>query len=160
MRNSSGSPEPAGNQTTLKIDVTDLQILEILRENGRTPNNEIAARLSISEGTVRNRIKKMMDGGFLSVRGLTNPDLREDKQIIFILVKISPHKDWDMVARRIAGFPGVVSVCMLTGRFDLLIETYIEPRNLIHMLSDRLSGIESIVSTESLICVRSYNKWI
>ena len=159
MHSYNGSPESAGSQS-LKIDATDLQILAILRENGRTPNNEIAARLSISEGTVRNRIKKMMDSGFLAVRGLTNPNLREDKEIIFILMNVSPHRDWDMVARRIADLPGVLSVCMLTGRFDLLIETFIAPNDLIHLLSDRLSDIESIVSTETMICVRSYNRWI
>ncbi len=159
MRNFNGDPESAAGQSP-KIDATDLQILEILRENGRTPNNEIATRLSISEGTVRNRIKKMMDSGFLAVRGLTNPNLREDREIIFVLVNISPHRDWDVVARRIAELPGVVSVCMLTGRFDLLIETFIEPHDLIHMLSDRLSGIDSIVATETMICVRSYNRWI
>lgn len=148
-----------GNQG-FKIDATDLQILEILRQNGRTPNNEIAARLSISEGTVRNRIKKMIDNGFLSVQGLTNPNLREDREIIFVLIKVTLHRDWDSVARRLAELPGVVSVCMLTGRFDLLVETYIEPHRLIQLLSDQLSSIENIISTESLICVRSYRKWV
>ena len=44
----------------MKIDSTDLKIIQILEENGRTPNNEIAARISISEGTVRNRRRSSM----------------------------------------------------------------------------------------------------
>ncbi|MCK5094059.1 MAG: AsnC family protein, partial [Spirochaetes bacterium] len=64
----------------------NLKILQILEENGRTPNNEIAARLSISEGTVRNRIKKLTESNFLKVKGLTNPEHWSDKQLIFILV--------------------------------------------------------------------------
>jgi len=58
----------------MKLDETDLNIIALLKENGRIQNNDIASRLSISEGTVRNRIKKLIDNDFLSIRGLVNPE--------------------------------------------------------------------------------------
>jgi DNA-binding Lrp family transcriptional regulator len=41
----------------LRLDETDSRIVAILEENGRIPNNEIATRLNLSEGTIRNRTK-------------------------------------------------------------------------------------------------------
>jgi Lrp/AsnC family transcriptional regulator for asnA, asnC and gidA len=144
----------------MKIDAVDLNILKILEEYGRTPNNIVAKKLSLSEGTVRNRIKKLTDNHLLQVKGLTNPNVRTDKQLIYILAKIPLHKEWDATAKKIAQMPGVKSVSMVTGRFDALIEVFIEPHQIFHFLNESLSEIENIVSTESLLVVRSYKKWV
>ncbi|MBN2323784.1 MAG: Lrp/AsnC family transcriptional regulator [Spirochaetes bacterium] len=144
----------------MKIDEVDMKVIDILEENGRTPNNEIAARLHISEGTVRNRIKKLTESGFLKVKGLCNPDKRKDKQLIFILVSLEVTKRWDEIALKVSELPGVKSVSMITGRFDLLVKLFIEPHNLIKFLTQDLSGVGSISSTESLITIKSFNNWV
>jgi Lrp/AsnC family transcriptional regulator for asnA, asnC and gidA len=145
---------------SMKIDDVDMRIIDVLSENGRTPNNEIAARLAISEGTVRNRIKKLTESGFLKVKGLTNPNIRTDKQLIFILASLEMTKHWEDIARKVSELPGVKSVSMITGRFDLLIKLFIEPHNLINFLTHDLSGVGSISSTESLVTIKSFNKWV
>lgn len=144
----------------MKLDDTDLKIIDVLAGNGRTPNNEIAERLSISEGTVRNRIKKLADGGFLRVKGLTNPDEHTERQLIFILVKLEVTKNWKDIARAVSELPWVKSVSMITGRFDLIVEIFIEPHNLINFLTEDLGGIGSISSTESLTTIKNFNKWV
>lgn len=145
---------------TMKIDEIDMKIIDILEENGRTPNNEIASRLHISEGTVRNRIKKLIESDFLKVKGLTNPNKRTDKQLIFILAHLEVTKNWEDIAQKISELPGVKSVSMITGRFDLLIKLFIEPHNLINFLTQDLSSVGLIASTESLVTIKSFNKWI
>ena len=144
----------------MKIDNVDLGILKLLEENGRTPNNVIAKKLSLSEGTVRNRIKKLSDNQLLQVKGLTNPNVRTDKQLIYILAKIPLHKEWDATAKRIAQIPEVKAVSMLTGRFDALIEVFLEPYKLFQFLNEKMSEIPNVVSTESMIAVRTYKKWV
>ena len=144
----------------MKIDEVDMKIIDVLEENGRAPNNEIAARLQISEGTVRNRIKKLTESEFLKVKGLTNPNKRTDKQLIFILAKLDSTKKWEETASKIAELTDVKSVSMITGRFDLLIKLFIEPHKLIEFLSHDLSGIGTISSTESLVTIKSFNKWV
>ena len=42
-----------------ELDDTDLNIIELLEENGRRPNVEIARLIGISESTVRKRIERM-----------------------------------------------------------------------------------------------------
>ncbi len=144
----------------MKIDGINLKILQILEENGRTPNNEIAARLSISEGTARNRIKKLTESNFLKVKGLTNPEHWPDKQLIFILVQLEMTKKWKDIARSVSELPGVKSVSMITGRFDLIIELFLEPHNLINFLTNDLAGVGNISSTESMVTIKNFKKWI
>ena len=144
----------------MKIDYINLKILQILEENGRTPNNEIAVRLSISEGTVRNRIKKLTESNFLKVKGLTNPEHWSDKQLIFILVQLEMTKKWKEIARSVSELPGVKSVSMITGRFDLIIELFLEPHNLINFLTNDLAGVGNISSTESMVTIKNFKKWV
>jgi Lrp/AsnC family transcriptional regulator for asnA, asnC and gidA len=144
----------------MKIDQVDLKIVEILGESGRIPNNEIAAKLSISEGTVRNRIKKLTENNFLRVKGLLNPDEGSGKQLIFILVTLVMTKNWKEVAERVSELPNVKSVSMITGRFDLVIELFIEPHNLISFLTEQLSTVGEIKSTESLVTIKNFKKWV
>ena len=144
----------------MKLDTTDLNIIQILEKNGRTPNNEIAARISISEGTVRNRIKKLIDSNFLMVKGLTNAEHWIDKQLIFILVQLEITKNWKAIAQKVSELKVVKSVSMITGRFDLIIELFIEPHNLINFLTHDLASVGNISSTESLVTIKNFNKWV
>jgi len=144
----------------MKTDRTDISIVQILENNGRIPNNEIAARLGISEGTVRNRIKKLTENNFLKIRGQVNPDADRTKQFIFILVKLAITKRWKEIAEQVSKLPNVKSVSMITGRFDLIVEVYIEHQNLIDFLTHDLADVGDILSTESLVTIRNIDKWV
>ena len=45
----------------MSFDPLDAAILDLLRQNGRMSNREIGRALDISEGTVRQRLKKLED---------------------------------------------------------------------------------------------------
>ena len=155
-----GRTDHANEGTAMKIDEVDMKIIDILEENGRTANNEIASRLHISEGTVRNRIKKLTESEFLRVKGLTNPNKRTDKQLIFILASLEVTKNWEEIAGKVAKLSAVKSVSMITGRFDLIIKVFIEPHNLIQFLTQDLSRVGSIASTESLVTIKTFGTWV
>jgi Lrp/AsnC family transcriptional regulator for asnA, asnC and gidA len=144
----------------MKIDETDRGIISILEKNGRVPNNEVAARLAISEGTVRNRIKKLTDNNYLKIRGQIDPDANSEKQLIFILVKLVITKRWREIAEKVSLLPNVKSVSMITGRFDLIVEVYIEHHSLIDFLTHDLAEVGDISSTESLVTIGNFNKWV
>lgn len=144
----------------MKIDETDKRILEILTEDGRIPNNEIASKLDISEGTVRNRIKKLKEGNFLRFAGLTNLDMREDKSYGFVLVKLISTKRWVTIAEEVSALENVVSVSLTTGRFDLIVEFFIETQNLLDFLTSALPKVDGIASTETLLTIKCIDKWM
>jgi len=144
----------------MKLDKINQKIIKILSEDGRMPNNEIASKVGVSEGTIRNRIKKLLSEGFLKVRGLINPDKFFDKQLIYILIKLEISRNWKEIAQKVSELPEVRSVSMITGRFDLLVELFIEPYHLLHFLTEELTKIGNISSTESLVTIKNFKKWI
>ena len=144
----------------MKIDDVDLNIMRCLEENGRIPNNEIASTLSLSEGTIRNRMQKLLNNNLLRVKGLTNPDIRSDKVLFFILIKVALHKDWAKSGEKLARIPEVKSVSMVTGRFDIILEVFLPSDQIMRFISDQISDIKNILSTESLLVVKSHEKWI
>jgi DNA-binding Lrp family transcriptional regulator len=48
-------------------DKIDLQIIETLRVDGRTPNKSIAKRLNVSETTIASRIRAMTERNVMRV---------------------------------------------------------------------------------------------
>ncbi len=146
--------------TSLQVDEVDWQIIRILEKNGRAQNKEIAEQVGVSEGTVRNRIKKLMDNRFLRVRGLTNPNDRTDEALVYMGIKISVNRDSMKVSDAVSRLACVKSVAVVTGRYDLLVEVYVEPYNIIRFLSTELAKIDAIVSVESFIALHCVNKFV
>lgn len=144
----------------MKIDNIDLEIAKILEEDGRISINEIATRLSISEGTARNRYKKMTDNGFLKIKGLINPDHNRVKQCIYILVTLQRNDNWVVAGEKISKLADVKSVSMVTGRFHFVVEVFIDPHDLIDFLTKKLPSIGEIAFTETLVTVRNFKKWV
>lgn len=144
----------------MELDELDLKIVGLLKEDGRGTNHELAERLSVSEGTIRNRIKKLADGGFLAIRGMTNPELIHDRRVVFLGMKVAMSKDLAVTAEAVSKLPNVSAVSVVTGRYDIIAEIFIEPYKIIEFLSKDLAGLSSIVSTESFVALKNYNKWI
>ncbi len=143
-----------------KIDKTDWKVIRMLEKNGRATNKEIAEHIGVSEGTVRNRIKKLTDDQFLRIRGLTNPNDRTDEALVYMGVKIAVNRNSIKVSEAVSKLSCVKSVAVGTGRFDLLVEVYVEPYNIIKFLSTELAKIDSIVSVESFIALHCVNKYV
>ena len=55
------------------MDKLNKNIIEILKSDGRIPNAEIARNLGVSEGTIRRRIKIMIDEKVLNVYAVPDP---------------------------------------------------------------------------------------
>lgn len=143
------------------LDNTASKIIELLKDNGRISNKVIAEKLGISEGTVRNRIKSLIDEGHLKLAGLIAPDKNPEKQLVLLGINLSASKDLQEKAEAIAKFPEVKSALISTGRYDLLIELWVDVKyGLIDFLSNSLAKVDGVVSTESFIIMKSYNKWI
>ena len=143
------------------LDNTASKIIELLKDNCRISNKVIAEKLGISEGTVRNRIKSLVDEGQLKLAGLIAPDKSPEKQLVLLGINLSASKDLQEKAEAIAKFPEVKSASISTGRYDLLIELWVDVKyGLIDFLSNSLAEIDGVVSTESFIIMKSYNKWI
>ena len=143
------------------LDDTSKNIIALLKNDARISNKEIAGKLGVSEGTVRNRIKLLLDDGILKLTGLISPDKDPEKQLVMLGINLAVSKDLQEKAEEIVRLPGVKSASITTGRYDLLVEVWVDVKyGLISFLSDSLSKVNGVISTESFIIMKSYNKWI
>ena len=78
----------------ISLDEIDNQILEILKQDHRTPHTEIAAALKISRNTVNNKINNLIDKNIIrNHKIILDPNWFFEKTI-FIEVKTNPHEPW------------------------------------------------------------------
>lgn len=145
---------------TMELDSTDWNIITILQE-GYENNNAIARRLGLSEGTIRARIKRLREAGIMRIRALINPDVLDNKQLALVAMRVAESRLLETKAEELAQLPNVLSVSIASGRYDLIAEVLVDSnRGLVRFLTEELSGVEGVVSSESFLMLKSYNKYV
>jgi Lrp/AsnC family transcriptional regulator for asnA, asnC and gidA len=151
-----GRVPPQGMQP----DDTDWKIISVLK-TGAVPNNTIARKLGVSEGTVRARLKRLKEAGILQIRALMNPDVLSNKQLVIVAVRVAESKLLERKAEELSRLENVLSVSIASGRYDLIAEVLVDSnRGLVRFLTEELSSIEGILASESFIMLKSYNKYV
>lgn len=144
---------------SVRLDDVDLGIISFLQPEGRLPFSEIATRLSVSEGTVRQRYRRLVDSGVLQVVGVADPFRIGYKAMAMIGIKVAIEGDHgvDDVAQEIAEFSQVSYVVMSTGGFDLLVEVIVEDNDeFARFLTEELHRVQGVASTETFMLLRVY----
>lgn len=143
-----------------ELDELDWSIVNEMRREELT-NNALAERLGVSEGTVRQRLKRLKDANVLRFRAQINPDALARQQLAVIAVSIAESRLLDEKARQIAALENVLSVSIMSGQYDLMAEILVDSnRGLVRFLTETLPAVEGIVRTESFLALRSYNKFV
>ena len=144
----------------MQPDKVDWQIIDLLSEQYET-NTMIAKKLGVSEGMIRQRIKRLQDADIFKIRALRNTEVLENQQLAIVTANISESKLLDKKAKEILTLKNVLSVSILSGQYDLLIEVLVDSnKGLIKFLTEQLSKIEGISKTETFLMLKSYNKWV
>jgi len=145
----------------IELDALDRGIIEALRKDGRMNNSAVAAELGVAEGTIRQRIKKLLDTGAFRVAGMLNPQILPDHQMCVIGLKVDESRHLEQRARDVAELPEVRSVAIVTGRYDLLVEVLVSSnQGLIRFLSESLAEVSGITSSETFLLLKTYDKWV
>ena len=107
-------------ELNMEIDGKDIQLLEILEKNSKTPVQEIAEKTGIPASTVHHRIKKLESNKI--IKGYTavlNPKIMGKAFSAYVMVNGSPEKylDDDFFKHKY-----VAEVSAVTGNYDLIIK--------------------------------------
>lgn len=139
----------------LKIDTTTIDIIKHLRD-GRKSLKRIADDLSISENTVRSRINQLKKEGILSISGLVRPDAIPGHRSVMVGVKLST---MNLVKKgeEFSKLKGVVSVSVVTGRFDLILIVLLKDGfGLLEFYTEQVSRLKDVQSVETFVVYKSY----
>jgi Lrp/AsnC family transcriptional regulator for asnA, asnC and gidA len=137
-----------------KPDAVDQHVLSILEENGRATNREIAEAVGVSEGTVRNRIERLIRDDVLRIVGVTNPAKLglNTAAVISISAELSRITD---IAERIAQAQGVVYVGYTTGNADIIVLAFFPSNDeLTDFMTQTLAAIPGILKAETNIILK------
>ena len=140
----------------MKIDEINISIINHLKD-GRVPFKKIADDLHLSEGTIRARVKKLQEEGVLEVTGLVDPEAIADKHLVMVGVNL---KHMDLVAKgeEFSKLRGVISVCVVTGRFDLILMVMLKKKfGMVEFYTEEVSKIENVRSVETFVIYKSFN---
>ena len=100
------------------MDELDTRIIEILQGDGRASNAGIARQVGVSEGTVRRRLKRLVQEEYIQVVALPDPaKMGYDSQAL-VGVQVDPDKV-SQVADDLSGLKEVKWVAITTGAFDI-----------------------------------------
>ena len=144
----------------MQPDQLDWKIINVLSKK-HIPNSTLAKKLQVSEGTVRQRLKKLQKRGVLKVRALRDPNILENQQLAIVAATLMEAKLLDKKAQEVSELENVLSVSIVSGRYDILIEVLVESnRGLVSFLTEKLSTVKGISKTETFVILKSYEKWV
>lgn len=137
------------------MDDLDRRLIEALQENGRESFRRIAARLGVSEATIRARYARLTGEGILQVVAVTNPlGLGFDQALVGVKTNGSPEEAADAIAR----WPEADYVVVTAGRFDLVVEVVVADRRELLDLTNRMRALDGVVSTETFFYLEMWKQ--
>ncbi len=119
------------------MDDLDMRIVDILRRDGRVSNAGIARAVGVSEGTVRRRLKRLIDENLVEMRVILNLG-RKARTVVG--VHLDP-QSVDGVLDSVSRLDGVTFACVTTGRYDMLIWAEAESAESLRQLITRTIGV-------------------
>lgn len=129
----------------------------MLQDDGRRPYKEIAAALSVSEGTIRNRVNWMRDAGMLQIAAISDPSSFNYQTDSMLGVKVAPHATPKDVAARLGEHPEVVFILWVTGRYDLIVEIVSDAEDILcNFLENHCFNQTDITSVEVMKSLATY----
>jgi Lrp/AsnC family transcriptional regulator for asnA, asnC and gidA len=138
-----------------RTDDLDRSIIEALQANGRESFRSIAARVGVSEATVRARYSRLTAEGILQVVGVTNPlGLGYEQALVGVKTSGSPQQAADAIAQ----WPEADYVVATAGQFDLLVELVAADRRHLLELTSRLRSLPDVVSTETFVYLEMWKQ--
>ena len=139
------------------------KIIELLCENARLSVSELAKRCGASEAEVTTAITSLEKQGIICgyTAILDDRALGENRVRALIEVKVTPKREggFDEVARRIAKYPEVTDVMLISGGFDLLLT--VEGTSLAkvaNFVSEKLATIDGVLSTSTGFILKKYKE--
>jgi Lrp/AsnC family transcriptional regulator for asnA, asnC and gidA len=138
------------------MDQLNLDIIALLQRDGRKTYTEIARLLDVSEGTIRNRVPRLIDDKVIQIVGVAEPrELGYDAPAIIYLSVVPA--DLEDVARAITKLPQVSYLIMISGEFDLLVEVMCRDREeLTSLLNDKIRIIPGVTKTQTFFILHTY----
>ena len=133
------------------MDDTGRSIVGILETSGRASNAMIARSVGVSEGTVRRRVKHLIEQKAITITAVPDPKWMGYDSEALIGVQVDPDKI-DEVASKLSSLSNTRWVAVTTGSYDVFAwATVIDAQALGAFLREEVGTITGVRRTETFV---------
>ncbi len=134
------------------MDLTDIQIINILKKDARTPVKDISAAVNLSAPAVKERMDKLKSAGVIKAYTvvLEPKALGKTMKAFMFLTLRSPEKAekfMDVIAKE----KDILSCYFLTGDFDYMIEIATQDTVMLEKMISELRNLAEFSRTRTII---------
>ena len=136
----------------MELDDLDISIMRELQQDGRASFTDLANKLNVSHGTIRNRVARLQEGQMLKIIGWVNPQAVGYTLPANIQIAVEPPNRIHEVANQLVDLPEARFVAMMSGEYDLFVD--VNTRDLKHMtdlMAEHIYPIEGVTRTRTNI---------
>lgn len=139
------------------IDEKDLKIVNLLHENARIPNAEIARQLDMAPSAVFERIRRLEESGIITgYETKLNPEILGLGLVAFIFIRTDDRVGTHKTANAIAKLPGVQEIHDVAGEDCYVVKLRVrDTQDLAAFMQEHLGKMKSIRSTRTTIVLQT-----
>jgi DNA-binding Lrp family transcriptional regulator len=135
------------------MDSLDRRIIVLLKEDARRGYTDMAKVLGLSEGAVRQRVKRLVQTGV--IRSFTVETAEQYPRAI-VFVSASPNIPTGRVAEKIVNIEGVESVFEVAGQYDISVVVSGEDVSAVNRSIDSIREVEGVQGTNTFFVLRRW----
>ena len=133
------------------MDELDRKIIALLQLDGRASNAKIAREVGVSEGTVRRRLRRLVQDDVVNVIAVPNLEKLGYGTTALIGLQTGPGRS-DAVAEEIANMEASHYVAVTTGTYDVFVWAGLESaESLGDFLRTKVGKLEGVQRTETFV---------
>lgn len=138
------------------MDVIDKEILNILRNNARISNRELASRVHLSPPAVLERVRKLKESGVIkSFHTLFDPIKLGYGLSVFIQLGIERNVQDHDIGNALADIPEITAIYDVAGDEDYLLRATVRDSEDLRLLMSRISLIPGVRCSRTTLLMRT-----
>ncbi|MGD8273113.1 MAG: Lrp/AsnC family transcriptional regulator [Desulfobacterales bacterium] len=135
-------------------DQIDCRMIELLQKDGRISNTDIAKEIGISEATVRSRLNRLIEEGYIQIVAVSNPIKLGFKIVGILRIKVDITKI-ESVTKELAKIKSIWFVVHATGDSDIYTEFVARSLDELNdIIFNKVYKIDGIVRTETSLILK------
>lgn len=139
------------NEMKADLDVVDLQLVELLQKDSSMSFVDIADNLGVTEGTVRNRVRKLRRIGVIRRFTVSIDPLALGQSVVAFVLLNAVNGRLNEVAKKLSSMDAVAEVHETHTYGDLLLKVRAKgPNDLASIISNDIKGVPGVAGTQVL----------
>jgi Lrp/AsnC family transcriptional regulator for asnA, asnC and gidA len=141
-----------------RLDALDQGLIRALQRNGRTSYSALAKTLGVTEGTVRNRLSRLLADKIIRVVAVA--DLIQVGMHASTITGLNVERSkMKQALAKLMEMPEVRYIAVTTGTFDIIIEVVLPDMDRLHdFLVDGLAGVPGILRTDTSMILKIHKQ--